>query len=109
MIDCRQKNKWAQQEKKWSTVCIGKDKKGNAIFIFTRSPYSVHDLIDILLKLPIDIYNAQYLEGGPEASLFINCNGTIEEKFGSYESGFNENDDNNVFWEIPNVIGIKKK
>ena len=28
---------------------------------------------------------------------------------GSYETGFNENDDNNSAWLIPNVIGIVKR
>lgn len=109
MIDCRGNNKWTQQDKKWSMVSIGTDKEGNVLFLFTRSPYSVHDFIDMLLKFPIDIKNTQYLEGGPEASLYINDNGTVIEKFGSYETGFNENDDNNEFWKIPNVIGITKK
>jgi uncharacterized protein YigE (DUF2233 family) len=109
MIDCHGNNKWAQQDKKWSMVSIGIDKKGNVLFLFTRSPYSVHDFIDILLKLPIDIKSAQYLEGGPEASLFISDNNFTLEKFGSFETGFNEKDDNNEFWEIPNVIGISKK
>jgi uncharacterized protein YigE (DUF2233 family) len=109
MIDCKQNNKWEQQNKKWSMVSIGTDKQGNVLFIFTRSPYSVHDFIDILLKLPIEIKNAQYLEGGPEASLFVHDNSTTIEKFGSYETGFNENDGNDTFWDLPNVIGITKK
>ena len=109
MIDCNQKNKWSQQDRKWSMVVIGMDKQGNALFIFTRSPYSVHDFINILLKLPINIYNAMYLEGGPEASFYLDYNGVEIQKFGSYETWFNENDDNNAYWKIPNVIGIVKK
>ena len=109
MIDCNQQNKWSQQDRKWSMVVIGMDKQGNALFIFTRSPYSVHDFINILLKLPVSIYNAMYLEGGPEASFYLNHNGLEIEKFGSYETGFNENDDNDTYWKIPNVIGIVKK
>src|ERR1041385_6486490 len=97
MIDCDRNNKWAQQDKKWSTVCIGEDKQGNALFIFSRSPYSVHDFIEILLKLPIDIQNTQYLEGGPEASFYLSDNKTVVEKFGSFETGFNENNDNDRF------------
>jgi len=109
MIDCNQRNRWAQQDKKWSTVAIGIDKHGNALFLFTRSPYSVHNFINILLELPIDIYNAMYLEGGPEASFYLNYNGVKVRKFGSFETGFNENNENERFWEIPNVIGIIKK
>ncbi len=109
MIDCNQRNRWVQQNKKWSTVAIGMDKHGNALFLFTRSPYSVHDFINILLELPIDIYNTMYLEGGPEASFYLNHDGIEVRKLGSFETGFNENDKNKEFWRIPNVIGILKK
>ncbi len=109
MIDCNQSNRWSQQNKKYSMVAIGIDKQGNCLFIFTRSPYSVYDFNNILLKLPISIYNAMYLEGGPEASFYLNHNGTEVKKFGSYETGFNENNDNDDYLEIPNIIGISKK
>ena len=88
---------------------IGMDKKGNALFIFTRSPYSVHNFINILLQLPLSIHNAMYLEGGPEASFYLNHNKFEIRKFGSFETGFNLDDSNSTFWPIPNVIGIKKK
>ncbi|AUC77634.1 phosphodiester glycosidase family protein [Olleya sp. Bg11-27] len=109
MMDCNQNNKWSQQNKKWSMVVIGKDKKGNVLFIFVRSPYSVHNFIDMLSNSSLDLYNLMYLEGGPEASFYLNHNGTKVERMGSYETGFNENDKNNDFWKIPNVIGISKK
>ncbi|QCE41775.1 phosphodiester glycosidase family protein [Psychroserpens sp. NJDZ02] len=109
MMDCNQKNKWSQQNKMWSMVVIGKDKKGNVLFIFVRSPYSVHNFINILSNSSLDLYNLMYLEGGPEASFYLNHNGTKVERMGSYETGFNENDKNNDFWDIPNVIGISKK
>ena len=50
-----------------------------------------------------------YLEGGPETSLYVSVNGTVIQKFGSYETGFNENDENNRFWLLPNIIGVTKK
>lgn len=109
MIDCKQKNKWSQQDKKWSMVAIGKDKKGNALFIISRSPYTVHDFINIVLNGPFDIYNLMYLEGGPEASFYLKHPKKQISIFGSYETGFNENDNNSSFWKIPNVIGIVKK
>lgn len=91
-------------------VCIiGIDKDGNILFIFTRSPYSVHDFINIILNSSLKLYNAMYLEGGPEASLYLNHNEHKVEKMGSYETGFNENDDNYEFWHIPNIIGIRQK
>ena len=109
MIDCNQKNVWAQQNKEWSMSILGEDKEGNALFIFSRSPYSVNNFIKILLNLPLNIKKAMYLEGGPEASFYLKSDKKEVQKFGSYETGFNENDDNYQFWLIPNVIGIKKK
>ena len=109
MIDCNQQNRWSQQKKRFSIVCIAVDKDGFVLFIFSRSPYSGHDLIKNLLKLPLNLNNAMYLEGGPEASLYVNHTDFAYGAMGSFEIDFNENDDNNFFWKIPNVIGIVKK
>lgn len=103
------KNRWSQQSKKWSEAALGQDREGNILFIFSRSPFSMHDLNKILLKLPIRLVCAQHLEGGPEASLFFSHNGKKLELVGSFETGFNEDDENTVFWPIPNVLGIIKR
>lgn len=109
MISCKGNNVWQQQRKWWSQAAVGMTKRGEVLFIHSRSPYSVHDFIDELLRLPLGIKNAMYLEGGPEASLYIRSKGFEFKGVGSYETGFNENNDNRRFWDIPNVIGIKKK
>ena len=90
-------------------MALGEDKNGNILLIFCRSPYSMHDLNQMLINLPIDIECAQHLEGGPEASLYIKTN-NIELAFnGSYESLFIESNNNTSFWKIPNIIGFTKK
>ncbi|HXH18749.1 MAG TPA: phosphodiester glycosidase family protein, partial [Chitinophagales bacterium] len=108
MIDCNQKNVWSYQEQRWSIAAIGTDKSGNVLFLHASYPYRVHDFINMLLKSSLDIKNAMYLEGGPEASFYLNHLIKIEQ-VGSYETGFREDDDNYHFWAIPNVIGITKK
>ena len=108
MIDCKQNNSWQLQQKKWSMVLIGEDKYGNMLFIFVRSPYRVHDFVNELLALPINLKRLMYLEGGPEASFYLQHPSLKLEKCGSYETGFNENDNNKQFWDIPNLIGIKR-
>lgn len=108
MVDCRQKNTWSLQPKKWSMVVVAMDKGGKVLFIFTRSPYRVNDFVKMLLDLPLRIKNMMYLEGGPEASLYVSAGGVRVGKYGSYETGFYEKDDNNQFWPIPNVLGIKR-
>jgi hypothetical protein len=69
----------------------------------------VHDFTNILLSLPVSLYNAMYLEGGPEATLYFSANGVEFEKIGSYETGLKENGFPKMALPIPNVIGIAKK
>jgi uncharacterized protein YigE (DUF2233 family) len=109
MISCRQENVWEKQDKMWSIAAFGIDKSGNGLFILAESPYSVHDFTNILLSLPVSLYNAMYLEGGPEATLYFSANGVEFEKIGSYETGLKENGFPKMALPIPNVIGIAKK
>ncbi len=108
MIGCQQENVWSQQEKAYGMAVFGVDKSGNALFIFTESPYSGYDFINILLDLPISIYNAMYLEGGPEANLYFSLNEFQFERIGRHAAD-NENDTSAVARPVPNVIGVVKK
>ncbi len=109
MISCRQENVWEKQNKRWSTASIGIDKEGHGLFIFAEFPYSVHDLIHILLSLPISIYNMMYLEGGPEASLYFSSGGIEFEKIGTHEGSPHEENCPRIAYPIPNVIGIERR
>jgi hypothetical protein len=92
-----------------SMVICATDNEGIIYFVFTRSPYTHQSVIRFLLALPLNIRTTAYLEGGPETSLYINTGDTIITKFGSYVSKTYENDDNDHYWKIPNVIGIKSR
>ena len=109
MIATGGENVWSKQTDLWSEAALGQDTDGNILFIFCRSPYTMHDLIDQLLLLPVNLDKMMHLEGGPEASLYINQDTFHLECMGSYETNFVENDNQAAFWQIPNVIGIKKR
>ncbi len=109
LISCNRQVVNNKQKGKWSMVLFGVDTAGNALWIFTRSPYTIRQFSEILLSMPLSLKNVMYLEGGPEASLFLESNGKKIQRMGSYETGFRENDDNEQFWGLPNVIGIVKK
>ena len=102
-------NQWSQQVRKWSEAALGEDEMGRILFIFSRSPLSMHDLNRELLSGSIGLVAAQHLEGGPEAQLYLHVGETELETFGSFETSFREDDNNSAAWLVPNVLGIRPR
>jgi len=102
-------NQWGQQPKKWSEAALGEDDAGRILFIFSRSPFSMHDLNQELLIAGIGLMAAQHLEGGPEAQIYVHAGSFELEMFGSYETSFKENDTNSIPWPVPNVLGVRPR
>ncbi len=101
-------NAWKQQPRRWSEASLAQDDSGNILFVFCRSPYSMHDFNTILLELPLGIVAAQHLEGGPEAQVCIRLpNGEYWDWVGSFETDFTQHNQNHAFWGIPNVLAIE--
>jgi len=111
MIDCRGRNVWAPQPRKWSTACVGTDRQGRVLLIHARAPFATHDLVAALLGLPLGLERLMYVEGGPEASLYVKAadGRAAVSEVGSFETGFFENDANRIFWPLPNVIAFSEK
>ena len=108
MISCTGKNVWKPQARRWSTSAIGVDEQDRVLFMHVRALYSMHDLINILKKLPLNISRAMYTEGGPQAQLYINSGQELE-LTGSYDTNSNEANKDSIAWPLPNVIGILKR
>ena len=92
-----------------SMILAATDAEHNLYFIFTRSPYTHLNMIKFLQGLPLNIRTTVYLEGGPETSLYLNTGDTVIAKYGSYVSNTCDNDDNDHFRKMPNVIALKRK
>ena len=108
MVSCNRANVWSQQpENKWSTAAIGIDQDGKLLFVHVRSPLTTHDLIDGLLTLPLGLREAMYVEGGPEAQLYVNAGGRELEFVGSHGSSF-AGIENTAALPIPNVLGVRR-
>ena len=106
MISCTGKNVWTKQPQKWSTAAIGIDNRDRVLFIHVGSPYSTHDLIGFLKKMPLNISRAMYAEGGPQAQMYINTGDQEHEFVGSYEIELQGNMTKLISRPVPNVVGI---
>ena len=108
MVSCNRRNVWAPHKKMWSTAAIGLDNQNRVLFIHVRSPYTSHNLINMLLELPIELKHAMYVEGGADAQLYINTGKDRYEFIGSYSSGSREHDENTFAHSVPNVLGLMR-
>jgi hypothetical protein len=102
-------NRWSEQPKQWSEAALGEDNGGRILFIFSRSPFSMHDLNHELLSADIGLVAAQHLEGGPEAQLYLRVGEVEFELTGSYETAFIENNGQAAAWPVPNVLGVRPR
>jgi hypothetical protein len=109
MISDGKKMGWPQREEIYGSAAIGMDKDNHVLFILSRSPFSTHDLIHILLSLPIHIKNAMYVEGGPEATLYMKVRDKEMTFVGTCETETLEGEALKSVQRIPNVIGVVKR
>jgi exopolysaccharide biosynthesis protein len=103
------KNQWSVQNEEWSEAAIGEDKEGRILFIYSRSPLSMHVLNQELLTSGIGIVAAQHLEGGFEAQFYLNQGDVEIDLFDSFDANSNEGKGNAEAWPIPNIIGIRPR
>lgn len=108
MIDCNgSPMQWNRKKQSCSMLVAAKDPKGYFYLIFSRSPYTHNEMIGFMKDMPFDLSHALYLEGGPETTLMIDVNGHCIQKVGSWISSSYENDKNDYFWNLPNIVGIR--
>jgi hypothetical protein len=103
-----QRNRWSKSHQMWSVATIATSSTGDVYFIHCRKPYTMNEYTQILIDV-LDIEMMAYLEGGPESSIVINAGENSYEMMGSYETDFNENDENKVFWPLPWVLTFEKR
>jgi hypothetical protein len=108
MLDCQgMPLSWDKKKQSCSMMALARNQTGNLYLVFCRSPYTHNQMITFLRALPLGLLETIYLEGGPETSLFVSVGNFRLECRGSYVSDTYENDANQRFWKLPNVIGIR--
>lgn len=107
MVSCKHVNVWSLSSRRFSTAAIGLDGKGRVLFIHARAAWPVHELVDALLALPLDLRQAMYVEGGPEAQLYARGGGREVERVGSFEAA--PEAESREAWPIPNVVAAVRR
>jgi hypothetical protein len=108
MVSCERRNVWARSERRFSTAAIGIDGAGRILLVHARSAWTVHDLVNALLALPIGLQRAMYVEGGPEAQLYLNAGGRELELVGAFEA-LDAPVQNRGAWPVPNVVAVVRR
>ena len=102
-------NRWSQQDEKWSEAALAEDEEGRVLFVLSRSPFSMHDLVLELLSAGIGVVAAQHLEGGRLAQLYLKVGDVELELFEGSGSPFGRDGGSAAAWPIPNVLGVRSR
>ena len=109
LLDCQGRSVGWPNRMRYSVAGMGVDAQGRAVFFHSRTPFEMRAVSRMLSDDALGLRGMIYLEGGPEASLYVDAEGERVEEIGSYEDGFNPNDNNRVFWDLPNVIAFQAR
>src|SRR5262249_28742000 len=103
MLDCDGRPVDWKDDKAHSAAAVGIDAEGRAVFVLSPQPHRVAEHTRILAAPAHGLRALMYVEGGPEASLYVRAGGTTVSEMGRLDVGFS------TFWSIPNVIGVVTK
>lgn len=96
---------WPKKAKETSIAAVGKDKAGNIVFIHCRTPMTVRVFTQKLLESSLQLEAAMYVEGGPEASMYLSTPEVSRTWAGRYIGDFWNTESKQ--WVLPNVLGIR--
>ncbi len=103
MLDCDGRPVSWKDDKQHSAAAVGVDQGGRAVFVLSPQTHRVAEHSRLLAAPALGLRALMYVEGGPEASLYVRAGGTTVSEMGRLDVGFS------TFWSIPNVIGVVPK
>ncbi len=109
LIDCRKRVTWPASEKDVSLAVLGADGENRLIVAFSQSPHTAGAFARMLLRWPLDLRRAQYLEGGRPAQLYLEAGGVKLDLNGLCGGTLGCIGISGVAPEIPNVIGVMRR
>jgi uncharacterized protein YigE (DUF2233 family) len=101
LLDCDGKPVTWKDPRRFSAAAVGVDANGHAVFVHTRAPAQMSEFAAILAAR--GLRGAMYVEGGPEASLYVRAGDGEVAEVGNSLLG------NTAFIKIPNVLAFQPK
>jgi len=98
---------WPEKASETSIAAVAKDTEGNIVFIHCRTPMTVRNFTSRLLNSGLHLEAAMYVEGGPEASMFLKTSEFSRTWAGRYIGDFWNTAGKQ--WVLPNVLGIRAR
>lgn len=109
LIDCRKRVTWPASEREVSLAVLGADGADRLVVAFSQSPHTAGGFARLLLRWPLDLRRAQYLEGGRPAQLYLEAGGAELDLNGLCGGTLGCIGVSGAAPEIPNVIGVVRK
>lgn len=107
LISRHNKVLWPENGARHSIAAIGEDVSGNILFLHASRPMTPHEFGAMLLALPLDLCTVMYVEGGPEAALYLEQQESQKIWIGKLRPellGFG-----NPYTPLPNIIGARRR
>ncbi|MGJ3521445.1 phosphodiester glycosidase family protein [Nitratidesulfovibrio sp. D1] len=107
LIGANRRILWPQGGPLYSVAAVGQDGSGAILFLHCREPLTAWRFATILLALPIDIRDVMYVEGGPQAGLYLRTPVRTDIWMGRHPADFWSG--GNAAAPLPNVLGARRK
>jgi hypothetical protein len=107
LIGANRRILWPQGGPLYSVAAVGQDASGAILFLHCREPITAWRFATILLALPIDIRDVMYVEGGPQAGLYLRTPLRTDVWMGRHPADFWSG--GNAAAPLPNVLGARRK
>jgi hypothetical protein len=98
LLDCDGRPVTWKDPRRFSAAAVGVDEQGHAVFVHARAAGAVSELAQLLAARRLR--SAMYVEGGPEASLYVRAGDAEVSEVGTGFLGTSS------FFKIPNVLGF---
>jgi Phosphodiester glycosidase len=101
LLDCEAEGIGWKDPKKYSSAAVGLDERGWIVFLHSGDPCRTTDLGRWLAEAEWGLKAAHFVEGGPDATLYVRWQSGELEVVGSYQSMASTR-----AREVPNVLGL---